>query len=189
MSEVFGAVPAMNGWEDLRTPANATKTGNAKIPTFDTLRDGLLCYLFADADTEQLYFNVQLPHSCRLNSSIYPHIHWAPMINGGAGEKVSWGLEYSWSDVGEVIGASTTIYANEHVPADSSLVQYKHYKTLFTALTGAGSSISSMLICRLFRDGNGAGLTDDYTGEPAFLEFDFHVIMDSPGSRQQLAKT
>jgi hypothetical protein len=49
-------------------------------------------------------------------------------------------------------------------------------------ISGAGQKISSMLVCRLFRDATGSGETDDYPETAGLLEFDFHYRADSVGS-------
>jgi len=54
----------------------------------------------------------------------------------------------------------------------------------FSAISGTGKTISSMLICRLFRDVS----EDDYNNDAAFLEFDIHYEINSVGSKTETVK-
>lgn len=176
-------------WDDLRVPANLLgRLGVSTDPTWVKVTDngagsvGVYALAFADGQSDEVFFAVQMPHGWKEGSNIEPHIHWYPDGNGGVDEKVSWGLEYTWVNRGAVIGSSTIIYANTaHI--DEDLVDKKHYRTNFSEISGTGKTISSMLICRLWRDGTGVGLTDDYTNDAILLEVDFHYEMDTVGSR------
>ena len=150
---------------------------------------GVFAYAFDKTTEEQVYLTVQLPHGYKLGSTIYPHIHWSPMVNGGSGTKVSWGLEYTWQDLGSVFPASTIIYGNAHVPSDAVPLAKKSYLTpIGSGISTSGLGISSTLICRLFRDASGAGATDDYDNDAAVMSFDFHYEMDSIGSDEEYVK-
>ena len=53
-----------------------------------------------------------------------------------------------------------------------------------TGIDATGKNLSSMLICRLFRD-----VSNGYTGNGVFLlEIDFHYQIDSDGSHEQYTK-
>lgn len=167
------------GFEDLRVPLTATKAAGIKDPTFAKFGDngagssGVFVWGFPTGIERELFFSVQIPHGWKEGTDIYPHIHWATTVNGGAGQKVSWGLEYQWADMYTIFGNTNLIYANTAIP-DEQIVKDKHYFTEFAAISGSGKTASSMLNCRLFRDGISAGLTDDF-GDTAFMfEFDFH---------------
>lgn len=79
-------------WDDMRIPVLSTKIGTSKEPGFAQLLDdgagsqGVFTYLFSDTIEEELYFMVQMPHSYKLGTAIHPHVHWAPVVNGGANE-------------------------------------------------------------------------------------------------------
>lgn len=185
---------AISRWEDLRVSLTSTKLGGSKDPGFTKILDngsgsqGVFAYLFDAASEEEIYFSAQMPHSMKLESAITPHVHWCPVSNGSAGQTVSWGLEYSWQDIGSVFGNTSIVYSATHYPADSALVAKKHYITSFGEITGAGAAVSSVLVCRLFRDATGAGATDSYTADAAGLYMDFHIEMDSTGSVTELSK-
>jgi hypothetical protein len=45
-----------------------------------------------------------------------------------------------------------------------------------------------MLICRVFRDATGSGLTDNFLGDAGLFEIDFHYRIDSFGSNEEYIK-
>ena len=140
-----------------------------------------------DANEEELYFQVQLPHGWVAGSDIEAHIHWTPAANGGVGEVVCWGLEYIWVNMGDVAGNTTIISANDTAQGDASLVANKHYLTELGTIDGTGKTWSSMLSCRVFRDAGGALKTDDYGDDAGMLEIDFRYQIESLGSRTEYA--
>jgi hypothetical protein len=183
-------------WDDLRVAASSVKTtGASNVPDFAKLKDngsgsqGVYVYLFDAGTMEQVFFAVQIPHAWKQGTNLHPHVHWAPVANGSAGQKVSWGLEYAFAEIGGVFGNTNIIYGNECI-YDGAPVAYKHCLTPLPEIDMSGvDSVSSMIICRLFRDATGVGGTDDYASDVAFLEFDFHYQIDSDGSDQQFSKS
>ena len=176
-------------WDDLRVPISAIRVGSAFPPDFSAWLGNLMLYWFDPTSAEQVYFVAQLPHKYKSETDLHPHVHWVPKSTGGAGEVVSWGLEYTWASIGQTFPSPTTIYGNTHTPADDPVVQDRQYLTELTAISGTGkTTVSSMLVCRRFRDATGAGATDDYTDDAGLLEFDFHFQIDTQGSRQEYVK-
>lgn len=170
-------------WDDLRIPGSATQTG-ASAPDLElfgpsgTLR--VLTFAGTGATVEQTFFQIQIPHSYLIGSTIAPHVHWSP-TNANAGTVV-WQLEYSWASIDGTFGAPTTIEAID--PSDG--VAWKHQVAPFSAIIGTGKGISSMLVCRLFR--NPGHASDNYESDAAFLEFDFHIQSEPGGSRLEYVK-
>lgn len=183
-------------WDDLRVPMTAVKTGGSKDPGFSVFKtngsgsQGVFTWWFDKAAEEELFFAVQIPHAWKLESTIYPHVHWAPKTDGASGAVVNWGLEYTIAELGGVFGNTTIIYGSTQVPADAVLAAGKHYLTNIGAgISMAGvDTLSAMIICRVFRDATGALATDDYDDDAGLLEIDFHYEMDSLGSNEELAK-
>jgi hypothetical protein len=129
---------------------------------------------------EQVFFSCQLPHSYQLNSILHPHIHWSPSTNETG--NVKWLLEYSWTDINGIFTGPTTISGIGSTEDN----QWKHIYTDFPDISGAGSGMSSMLMCRLYRRPTDSD--DTYDGDAAFLEFDFHYIKDTYGSQNETSK-
>lgn len=134
-----------------------------------------------------------MPHDYKQGSNIYPHIHWAPTTDATT-NRVEWVLEYQWVNLGGTYAATTadqisgylvvgdvgspteTISAREHTitPMGSG------------GITGLDKNISSVLMCRLYR--NGTGSNDTYTSSAALLSLDLHYEIDSFGSSSEYTK-
>ena len=181
-------------WGDLRVPVLSTKLGGTKDPDFTKVLDdgdssqGVFSYLFSASTEEELYFMVQMPHAWKQGTALHPHVHWSPVANGSAGQKVSWGLEYSVAEIGPTFGDTTIIYGDTTTP-DETLVADRHYLTELSYISMSSvDSVSTMLVCRVFRDATGGGGTDDYANDAALLEIDFHYEIDSMGSDSEYTK-
>jgi hypothetical protein len=171
-------------FDDLRIPGLTVTLPAANAPDFGAFlgAGGLQIYLFdgAGVQTESVHFTIQIPHSYKEGSDIVPHVHWSA-VNGNAGNVV-WQLEYTWQNIDGTFPAVTTITVTDA----ASGTAWDHQKAFFSAITGTGKTISSMLVCRLFRDPTHA--SDTYGSDAAFLEIDFHFEKDTVGSRQITTK-
>lgn len=179
-------------WDDLRVDATATKLGGSKDPGFAKFKDngsgsqGVFIYWFDAASEEEVYFSVQMPHSWD-GSAIYPHIHTVPKTTADpTSETFEFGLEYTWANINGTYGNSSIVYAK----SGTSLTAGKHTMVSFDAITpGAGTQdgISSMMICRLFRNATD-GTDDTYDDDVGLLEFDIHYRINTIGSKTETAK-
>ena len=75
-----------------------------------------------------------------------------------------------------------------YTSVDSDIVVDKHQLTELGTISGDGHTLSSMLVCRVFRDADNEYDTDDYPGFAGLLEIDFHFRVDAPGSIQEYSK-
>ena len=174
-------------WEDLMVPGLSVGAG-ASAPDLVAFgpSGNLQIYAFDGGSTlEQVYFSVQMQHSWKLGSTIKPHVHWTP-TTAGAGN-VKWNFEYSWasftgSGSPTAFPAPTTI----SVVQAASGIAWAHQLSALPDIDGTGQGLSSMLVCRLYR--NPADVQDTYASDAAFLQFDVHYEMDTVGSRQPTSK-
>jgi len=174
-------------WEDLRVPVGAIAVqGQQNIPDWEAFLGDLQVLSFDPGTMEQVFFTAQIPHSYKEGTDIEVHVHWTPAIGGvQAVHQVRWGLECTWVNMGATFGNPTTLYGSTPTP-DEQLIANRHYVTELGDLDGTGKTISSMLVCRLFR--NATHEDDDYTGDAGLLEIDFHYEIDRPGSREEYVK-
>jgi hypothetical protein len=178
-------------WDDLRIPFNFG-TSNTLATTWEAFVGVTYLDVFKPSGDDALYFSVQMPHSWKEGTNIFPHIHWTPMSTGTAGNNgVFWELEYVWANNGETFPVSTTVISGTSTaPALSGdLVAKRHYITPLGPAEGmdaTGKTISSIIICRISRRGNNA--SDTYNGNAGAMEFDFHYQLDTYGSRQEYIK-
>lgn len=179
-------------WDDMRVTLSDAATGTV-APQWDNFPiDGStsnpFLYWFKNSGIDEMYFVVQLPHTWVEGTAILPHIHWVASADGASGPTVPrWGLQYCWLNIGEKFSAYTTIYGTTTVP-NEVLVKDRQYLTPLGSggMDGSGKTISSMLICRVFRDGDNAA--DTYSGYAGALEIDFHIQINSMGSRLEYTK-
>lgn len=177
-------------WDDLRIPFNFGTSSNLATAWQQFVGVTYLDAFKPDGD-DALYFSIQLPHSWKQGTNIFPHIHWTPMTDGTAGNNgVYWELEYVWANNGETFNTSTSV-ASGYTPVGftGDLVTHRHYITKLgpeTGIDGSGKTISSMLICRIAR--RGGNTADTYSGNAGAMEIDFHYQLDTFGSRQEYVK-
>lgn len=167
-------------WEDLRVPGSSTRVG-ASAPDMDAIlaSGGIYANGFDGGVTmEQVFFQIQIPHSYKQGTTIHPHVHWMPSdANAGT---VQWNLEYSWSNINGVFGAPVIIT----VVQAAAGAAWTHQFAEMPDISGVGKTISSMLVCRLYRNPN----LDTYASDAILLDFDIHYQIDTVGSRLELTK-
>jgi len=169
-------------WDDLRVAAQNTRINPVKEkPDYGSLTGAFLTYLFDPAETETVNFVIQIPHSFKYNSTIYPHVHWAP-VTASSGS-VRWSFEYSIANIFGTFGAATTLTAL----CEASGTAYKHFYCSLGSIDMSGFSTSCMILCNLSRLGNGSG--DDYPSDAGLLEFDIHYQKNCIGSDNELNKS
>jgi hypothetical protein len=176
-------------WDDLRVSFASRSTGSA--PTMTAFAGGTTLYEWAytaNASDKFLYCEVQLPHSWKEGTRIYPHIHWtSSSTNSG---NVVWNMDFSWQNVLGTPGTygSTTLAT---ITAAASGVSWRHQINNLQVsgtdgIDGTGKTISSILVCRIWRDG-GIG-ADSYPDNAFLIGFDIHYEIDGIGSRTTTAK-
>jgi hypothetical protein len=177
-------------WDDLRVPVTSLKDKGLKLPEWAVFvnngvsSEGVYTFWFDKSSEEELFFTVQMPHAWKEGSNIHPHVHWTSKTSGVG--KVSWGLEYVWANVLGNFNNSTIILATETIDSATSVVAKKHYITDLGTINGTGKTLSSMLVCRIFRDA--ANSNDTFNDDVGMLQIDFHYQIDSSGSNEEYVK-
>lgn len=181
-------------YDDLKVPVSTTNKDGSKPPEYYWFQDssggggwgsqGVFAAWFDNSTEEEVYFMVQMPHGWKEGSDIYPHVHWSAKQSLGT-KKVQWGLEFTWVNVGDVAGATTMITGNTIIAACDGTA-YEHMITTLPTMSGSGKTLSSMIICRLYRDADAGA--DDFSYDAGLFEIDFHYQIDSDGSREQFTK-
>ena len=183
-------------WNDLTVPATSVRPSGATPPDFQNSPafggDSSLWYFtFNGAGTspiEEVFFTVQLPHDYKQGSDIYPHVHFAPTsTNGGDtnSRTVRWYLAYQWANIDGTFGSSATVSMDKAFVPNTSLWSHLIAGNV-ASVSGTGKNISSILMCRLYRDPGDAA--DDYPQDAAVLYFDIHYESDTVGSRSRNTK-
>jgi hypothetical protein len=161
-------------WNDINFSASNLQPG-VSAPAWSNIVGGLYGYAFSASLVEELHGCEELLHDYKEGTDIVLHIHWSPLTtNTGV---VRWGIEYSWTNIGDNNVATTTIYAEQ---AGSGVVG-RHQKLSFSDVAGAGKKIGSMFCVRIFRDAT--HINDTFTGQAFLPQFGIHYERDSLGSR------
>ena len=175
-------------WDDLRVSLDKASSA-ASLDFLPGASSGPEIWYFRNgAGVEAMSFTVQIPHSWKEGSTIYPHIHWIPK-NTATGN-VEWNFEYTWANYDpatpQIFPATTT----STVVSTGPFTQSTHIITSLTAsnvgLTATGKTVSSILICRIWRDSSHAA--DTYSNNVGLISIDFHFEMDTFGSRSEYSK-
>lgn len=176
-----------NRWDDLRVELNNGSDG-ATISYFSG-NSGPQIYYFRDGSgLESMSFVVQLPHTWKEGTTIYPHLHWSPKEDKTG--NVEWNLDYTWVNYDAVTPQVFPALITSTVVANGPFTANTHMITALTAgnagIDGSGKKISSILICKLWR--NSGNTADTYTANAGLLFMDFHIQVDGYGSEGVFTK-
>ena len=175
-------------WDDVRiVPSQFDRPGvtDPTIQDWQPAGSGTTFKVWCFNQTQAGYFTCQLPHSYKEGSDIHVHCHWTPKDRGVAEDikTVAWKMDYSWANIDGTFGASATADMTDTCTGTN----HKHKMTPSATLTGTSKNISSMLVCKIYRDSGDTWVGTTANG-PALLELDFHFEADSFGSKTVLAK-
>ena len=174
-------------WDDIRVAGSNTRVG-ATAPTLAAFgpSGSLKVMHFESGHNDEVHFEIQMPHRWKEGTNIYPHVHWTPIST--ATGNVVWELEYTWISINGTFGAPGNMASAATAAGGTAWV---HKMTGLSEggnnyIDGTGKTISSMLVCRLHRNGNSG--SDTLAADVAFLEFDIHYEVDSMGSKTYSTK-
>ncbi|PKP24778.1 MAG: hypothetical protein CVU03_10900 [Bacteroidetes bacterium HGW-Bacteroidetes-2] len=174
-------------WDDLRVSMDKGSS-SASLDYFLGSSGGQIWYFRDDKGLETLSFQVQLPHSYKEGTNIYPHLHWSPKVTKNG--YVKWNLDYTWVNYDASTPLVFPANITSTVIARGPFTAKTHLITGLTTggvgLNGTGKKVSSILICRLWRDSGDS--QDTYTDDAGLLSLDFHYQIDMVGSRTQYTK-
>lgn len=170
-------------WDDLRFPAQTLSSGATPPDNVTWANANLRTKGFDGSGTlESVEVNIQMPHTWKVGSLIYPHIHWGPTTV--ATGTVKWIFEYTQANVNGTFSTATTVSSSTEAISVAS--QWKQFITALPAIDTTGWGLSSMTVARLYRDPT--DVADTYAGDAGLLEFDVHYQQDTIGSRDEYTK-
>lgn len=181
-------------WEDIRIVPSAFDLPGSAYPTVGDFRPTgagttFKVYQFARADLA--YFTVQIPHSYAVGSDIKVHVHWTPRDRGNEenGKVVAWKVDYSWANIDGTFPVSATADCSDTCNGTDDRHEMSPDVTI-DGHTAPAKGISSMLLCKIYRDDV---IADNWVGTtaaqlPCLLEVDFHFPIDTIGSRSNASK-
>lgn len=164
-------------WEDSQVPAMAIVLG-ATAPSLENFNGGPgKAYCFNNNQDDEGYATIQMTHRYKQGSTVSPHVHWAETATTGAGTNIVWELAYAWGNLHEAFPSYTTVTITNNVTGTNWFSNLSS----FPDVTGTDKRISSQFIFRIRRLASTA-TADNYDKDIAFLGFDLHYQVDSPGS-------
>lgn len=174
-------------WDDLRVTLDKG-SNSAALDYLNGSSGPQVWYFRNNQGVESMSFTVQLPHSWKEGTTIYPHLHWTP--RSSATGNVEWNFEYTWANYDAVTPQVFPAITTNTVVATGAFTANSHnispLSTSNIGLDGAGKKISSILICRIWR--NSGNTADTYNADAGVLFVDFHIQIDSWGSREEYIK-
>lgn len=183
--ELYGENPIVmedTVWDDLRFPATAINPpGQVSDPDWDATIGG---WLFDSGSTELIYLIVEMPHTWKQGTSLFPHVHWTK--TSAASGNVLWKLQYRWIVEGGVMDADWTTLTGSTVEEDTpdNDLANEYLVTPIGIIVPPGKVISDVLIMHLSRVG-GDGL-DTYGADARLTVFDVHIESERPGTSTDL---
>ena len=178
-------------WSDLLVPSSLFKTKGVDEPSWGNwiVTGGTVAFYVAEfQNDEEVFFTIQLPHTYKEGTDLRAHVHWTPRAKGVAesGNTVAWKLDVSWANIdGDPFPVETTI---DMTGTCSGVNDYHEVSEGATYLDGTGKQISSMLLCRVYRDTTDTWTATAEADSPCLLQFDFHHEIDGFGSRTEWVK-
>lgn len=176
-------------WDDLRIVPGGFSFPGVSDPTLSPWQPGLSgaifqVYRFQTGD--EAFFTCQLPHSYKQGTDLKAHVHWTPDDRGTSenGNTVAWKVDYSWANINGVFAPSSTADMTDTCNG----VNDSHEVSPSATITGTSNNISSMLICRVYRDTGDTWVGTTIIQSPVLLEFDLHFQIDDRGSQNETSK-
>ena len=161
-------------FKDISTPATSMMKAGVADPGIVTIIGTIDGYGFDAGSDEELFFSIEMPHDWKEGSTIYPHAHWSP--TDADTNDVRWGLVTSWANIDDTFPATTT---SEVLDAGSGTADDHQYVD-FDSIDGSLKTISSIILCRVYREGSHA--SDEYGVDAVLHNVGFHYEIDTIGS-------
>jgi len=174
-------------WDDLRVTLDRG-TVPAQIDYLSGTSGPQIWYFRGNDILEAMSFTVQLPHTWKEGTTIYPHLHWLPKSTTTG--NVEWNFEYSWVNYDPTTPQVFPAITTSTVVANGPFTAKTHLITPLTTgnvgIDGTGKKISSILVCRIWR--NSVNANDTYNADAGVLFLDFHIQIDASGSTSPFVK-
>lgn len=175
-------------WDDLRVAMDRGQNATA-ITYLPGASSGPEIWYFRNGQgVEAMSFVVQMPHSWKEGSTIYPHIHWLPSTTTTG--NVEWNFEYSWANYDATTPQVFPAITTSTVVTNGPFTLGTHLITALTSsnagISATGKRVSSILICRIWR--NSSNAADTYGGDLGLLSLDFHYEINTFGSHLEYVK-
>ncbi len=189
-------------WNDIYVSADATTKGDGvRGPIWGGANptafrkdaagtsQGVYLWMFSPSQEQEVYFTIQLPHSYKTGSAIYPRVHWTTATGTPTKTNVVWALEYTIVPFGALFPVTSTITGNNEIASFiTPSGTRQHLCTPLGTISGSSPSLgfNTVIVCRLYRAINNG--SDTFGNETGLLGFDLLYESDTQGSRYEYIK-
>lgn len=167
-------------------PSSVTIGSGGTAPSFTSYNGNLYAYEFEGigVTVKQLNVGFQINHEYKEGSDIVPHLHLF-IPDDVTGGNIKFYCEYTWANVDQTGTITTTIVSGTITRAANAGIN-NNAKLSFGTITGTGKTISSVFMCRIYRDP--ADVADTFGSSVWLKSADIHYEMDTLGSRTITSK-
>lgn len=165
---------------------NLQRTG---VGISNNLQEATVEYLGSANLDDYISTSMQMKHKWKLGTKIKPHIHWQQ----NQAIVPNWLIQYRWQSNGEIKNTSwTSVKCTNNTFTYTSGILNQISEIIDGITPPENASLSDIIQFRVLRDsGNDSGLftgVDIYSGVASLMSFDFHMEIDTVGSRQEYIK-
>lgn len=166
-----------NGWADIVAEIYTRGGPSSPVPTL--YKGSIYLYEFTPTDMLETFSNFHIPHSWRVGSMLYPHLHFSVKSNDTG--VVRLGFEYTGAnrhdDTGVIVfGDTQTIYLEFTIPANSAYTHFVAEVPELGGIDGSQLNVDAMVMMRIFRDG--AHVNDTFPESIWGITADLHIEVD-----------
>lgn len=166
-----------DGWADI--VSEFYTRGGPASPGVSQFIGGIYLLEFSDTDVLEAFANVHIPHSYKLGTMMYPHIHFSTTSNNAG--TVRWGVEWTFARRHDSTGqttfpATSTIYIDFPIPANSANKHFVAEAAQGAGIPGTHIEVDGMVMCRVFRDPT--HVNDTFVGSVWAITADVHIEVD-----------
>lgn len=169
-------------WDDQQINIGSVQLDAQSPPSWESYKSSQVLE-FGPNNDEYIYFTAQLDHGYREGTDIEFHLHLA-YPDAGVGDTV-WNFSYSWADIGGTFPVASNVLGV--AIAAPGVADYHQLAEIEGEIDGTGKNISSVLLCSLSRQGFSSE-DDTYANSVYLVALDFHIRINSIGSRTMLTK-
>jgi len=137
--------------------------------------NGIYAYHFEDSKRNEMYATFNINHDYKVNSLMYPHIHWAPM--SASTGNVRWVIEYTLAK-GHTQGDIVTGIPTQVVLNSSGTGTIGEHIIVEVPLTAAFSAAEpdTVVLMTIYRDAANVG--DTFVGDAVIFMLNIHYQSD-----------
>lgn len=166
-----------SGWADI--VSDMYTRGGPSSPSINLYKGGIYLYEFNSSDTLEVFANFHIPHSYKVGTMVYPHVHFVTTSN--ASGVVRWCFEYTVakrneSGTGNTFGSTTTIAVDYTIPANSADIHLVCEAPEGGGIPSTQMEVDGMILTRVYREA--AHVNDTFSASVFGITCDVHIEVD-----------